>query len=119
METRGVARGAAAAKADERRNRAREARAPPPAQASAAKSLATGDLERLRAALASLEEARRLLGKVDSTRRSRTEFVLIPSGTQRLPRRRRVGTTILPAVRTVGKFTNGAYASLCAPYQPK
>ncbi len=39
--------------------------APPPAQASAAKSLATGDLERLRAALASLEEARRLLGKVD------------------------------------------------------
>ncbi len=39
--------------------------APPPAQASAAKSLANGDLERLRAALVSLEEARRLLGKVD------------------------------------------------------
>jgi DNA-binding transcriptional MerR regulator len=39
--------------------------APRPAQASPAKSLANGDLERLRAALASLEEARRLLGKVD------------------------------------------------------
>jgi DNA-binding transcriptional MerR regulator len=39
--------------------------ASPHAQVSAAKSLANGDLERLRGALASLEEARRLLGKVD------------------------------------------------------
>jgi DNA-binding transcriptional MerR regulator len=39
--------------------------APTPAHAPAAKSLASGDLERLRTALASLEEARRLLGKVD------------------------------------------------------